>query len=292
MLVILPMVREINARFGETVRGLLSENSDPAVRNYSRNSASPEMLDSSYVDLMEVLEADEIALVGDYRSEASGRLINLAVGHGYVKGGQNVNPVGMGLVTSRRKRVLATTWADAPAWVACYVDPENPAVRVVASGSGIWHLLRFDTPGQTVALIRSEVERQGGEFDIRKLWVTTSPGARSKGNWPFRLDEKGRTIVLSGPSAKHPEVIELLDNPTPEPWRVGKPPRPYAMDLAALVAKLWQDQGVVLRDEEHPEGKLFFDDRPNAEVSRANKRAADAAGQTTWSSEVIAISLV
>jgi hypothetical protein len=288
MFITLPMVEKINEMFGEIVRGLRSEDSDPAVHNFSRNSASSAILKSSFLELMGWLEAEQVALVSDFKPEANDRLINLAVGHGYVKGDLNPNPAGMGLVTRRRRRALSTTWADAPAWVAAYIDPKNPAVRVIASGSGIWHLLRYNTPYQTVALIQSEVEQLGGVFDIQNLWVTTSPGARAKGEWPFRLDEKGKGIVLSGTSAAHADVIIELDNPTDEPWRGDKPFRPYALDLSGLVGKLWMDQGIV-------EDKFFFDERPNALVGRgrgANKRAADAAGETTWSSEVIAISLI
>lgn len=286
MFITLPMVEAINGMFGETVRGLLTEGSDPAVHNFSRNSASPEILEASFDEVVEFLVAHEIALPREFKSDANDQLINLAVGNGYVNGGLNPNPAGMGLVTSRRRLALSTTWADAPAWVAVYVDPENPSVRVIASGSGIWRKLEFNTPAQTVALIKSEVEQLGGVFDIQNLWVTTSPGARADGQWPFRLDETGKGMALSGASAAHPDVIIELDNPTPEPERGDKPPRLYALDLSGLVAKLWEDQGVV-------EDKFFFDARPSAAVGRASKSAyADPAGATTWSSELIAISLV
>jgi hypothetical protein len=286
MFTTLPMVATINGVFGKIVSGLQSEDSDPAVHNFSRNSAPPEILRQSFLHVMRTLEAEQISLVREFVSTTSDQLVNLAVGHGYVKGDLNPNPAGMGLVTSRRFCALSTTWADAPAWVAVYIDPENPAVRVIASGSGIWHQLRYGTPGHTVALMKSEVERLGGVFDIQNLWVSISPGARSTGRWPFRLDEKGVEIVLSGASAAHAEVIIELDNPSEEPWRGDKPLRRYALDLSGLARGLWLDQGVNT-------GKLFYDPRPNAVVGRgANKRAAEAAGETTWSSELIAICLL
>lgn len=279
----LTMVEKINKTYGEIVRGLQTEGSDPAVHNFSRNSASPEVLDSSFNEVRRALEAERIALPREFVPEANDRLINRAVDNGYVKGEDNPNPAGMGLVTSERNFALCTTWADAPAWVAVYIDPRNPAVRVIASGSGIWHLLRYGTLGQTVALIQSEVEQLEGAFDIQNLWVATSPGARAKGDWPFRLDEGGKAIVLSGASAGHADMVIKLENPTEEPERDDKPLREYALDLSGLVWELWLDQGV-------DANKLYFDDRTNGKL--ANKRAANAAGQTTWPSELIGISLL
>ncbi len=284
MFVTLPMVEKINTTFGETVRGLLTEDSDPLVHNFNR-SALPEILDSSFNEVKGALGAKQIALPPVFKSDANDRLINLAVGNGYVNGELNPNPAGMGLVTSRRRRALVTPWSDAPAWVAVYIDPKNPHVRVIASGTGIWNKLPYNTPHQTIALMQSEVEQLDGVFDIQNLWVTTSPGARAEGEWPFRLDAGGVAIALSGASAAHPEVIIEIVNPKVEPERVGKPPRDYALDLSGLVRELWLDLGV-------DEDKFFFDERPNAAVSRANKRAADAEGKTTWSSELIAISLL
>lgn len=279
------MFDELSAVFDtEIARGVLTVQSDPATFNVSRNSAMPELLDTSFWEIVQYLGGKGIALPREIKPGANGELVNFAQGHGFTKGPENKNSSGLVQVTSQRGLVLPMTWADAPAFIALYFDPANPHVRVIAAGSGIWHKLPDGTVRKTVAFIRKEVERLGGTFNIEHLWVSTSPGARAHGNWPFRLDDEGRNKVLRGDGAPYAGCLKLLADPQPEPWRGDKPLRRYALDLSGITARLWVAEGVL---PEH----LFFDRRPNASVSSANKRAADANGQMSWVSEALAICL-
>lgn len=293
MFVTPPMMDAVNRRFhGEVVRCLMTERTDPEELNFSRNSAPQDLLAYSLTKVRRQLIGHGIALPREYKPEANDMLAQLAEGGGFTKNFLNPNPAAMALVTSQRDLVLAATWADAPAFICVYADPFNSDIRVIAAGSGIWHVLPQGTIRQTVELIRKEVERLGGDFDAQNLWVTTSPGARADGDWPFRLDAKGEGILSEGDTKNFvSRFVRPLDDPTPEPWRGDKPLRDRVLDLSGLVAGLWETHGLVQQGGDNPDGQLYFDERPNGRLGFANKRLADATSQVS-SSEVIAISLV
>lgn len=281
MFTTLPMVEAIQQELGfYGVSAIQTTGSDPRSYNFSRVSATPDVLATSFGQLKRRLGANSIAVPNKFMTDAYDQLINPALGDGFVGGALNPNPPGMGLVTDNRGLALATPWSDAPAWVTFYLNPVNPEVRVISSGTGIWNILKHGTVQQTVDQIQSKVESRGGKFDIRYLWVSTSPGARATGEWPFLLDAGG---VSQLPSVRSFDDASLDYNPIVQ---VGKltDERPYALDLSGLVRQLWLETGM-------NERRLFFNKKTNAEVSpHASKRIADTKGEKA-ASEAFAISL-
>ncbi len=273
------MIDQINAIYGPTVRGYQTEGSDPAIRNFNRKHAASHVLGNSFLEATRSLGVNKLAMPVMFSSDANYHLINQAVGHGYVGNNHNPNPAGLGLVTSQRGLALATPWSDAPAWIVVYVDPAASNVRVLSSGAGIWNRLPHGTVRQTVALIESEVDHLGGQFSIQNLWVATSPGARNFGTAPFRLDDRGMQMLSTGATAPYMEEFLRIDEEQAE----SEPP--YVLDLSGLVRQLWLDQAI-------DPAKLFFDKRPNASVSSASKRVAEAQGRTSVSSELMAAALI
>ncbi len=267
-----PIFAEMNGRFGtEIVSGVITELD--SWRNFSRLTASSEVLDESFGDVMDALgTTNGLAIPRAFVPQAEGPLVRLAEGFGYTGDEGNPNNPGLGLVTNLAGMALAVTYADAPSATIVH-----PYTGVTAAISGIWHYLPRGTVQEAMLLIQQLVEAEGEEFSPADLWVNLSAGGREAG---FFIDKNGRNILLAG-EPRHVYVRNI--------WRVFGQARPYGLDLAGLFRDLWIDAEV-------PFDQIGFDPRDTTtwrnelgELCLPSKRLSDAAGEPGWSSAVHAI---
>lgn len=248
--------------------------------NFSRLTASPDVLDSSYSLVRGELGATGVALPRSYNPKAR-PLINCSSGAGYKKDNP-CNPDGMGVVLSRDlgEVAVAVTAADAPG--ATIFDPSG----VCAAVSGIWQQLVAAEKGtveECLLTMEQTVRALGKPFDRSKLWVILSPGARGD---TFFIDAKGANMLLAGGEnfTRRGRIVELKVPFVNEKGREMT----HSLDLSALYADLWEFAGV-------PVGQIHYDGRNNmtymvdGQYALPSKRRADAAGEPGYASGILAM---
>lgn len=265
-----PVFTEMNRELRRPADCVMAVTTGLGEFDFSRIRPGNDKLDWSFDTVAARLGAHSIGIPRGFASEDRTKLVNLYAGHGFRGDETNPNPSGMGLVTSDLDVMLAVTGADAPS--ATVSHPSG----VIAAVSGIWHLLRYGTVRQTVALIERQVIDRGGVFRPQDLWVNLAAGARED---TFLLDEAGRGKALAGDCAGFSNRV----------IRVFGKERPYGLDLSGLFYDLWLAEGV------SPE-RIGFDPRNTMterdETGRLvlpSKRTAEELGNDTYKSAVHAI---
>lgn len=244
--------------------------------NFSRKDVTSTMLDASYSLVTSELRSHGIAV--PRRFGTAEPMVKRAAGHGYRADETNPNPISVGMTVSPVMRELALGVPVADAQATVLVHPQS---GVFCNMSGLWVQLTLGSLTAALALMQSEVEQSGEEFDLKDIWAIMSPGVRGQ---HFFIDERdyGKFATVGNRFIDGGRIQEL-DESFQEIGRV----KTHRLDLGGLIFDEWKFLGL-------REYQIFFDSRDSmtfevdGEFILPSKRRADRAGEPHYASGMFA----